>query len=86
MSPLLRKVKYISSLSFSKNDTITMVFDLENEFYKVYTGHNSTRTLITDFPNFVDNKVNFPKFGINSVNLSNLIMVVCPYDKETFRV
>jgi Tfp pilus assembly protein FimT len=65
-------IDYCKSLSFSKNDTITMVFDLENEFYKVYTGQNSARTLITDFPNFVDNKVTFPKFGINSVNLSNL--------------
>ena len=64
-------IDYCRSLSFSKNDTITMVFDLGNDFYKVYTGHNNSRQLVTNFPNFIENKVTFPKFGINSVDLSN---------------
>lgn len=64
-------IDYCKSLSFTKNDTITMVFDLENNFYKVYKGHNNARQLITNFPNFIENKVTFPKFGLSSVNLSN---------------
>ena len=63
---------YCKSLSFNKNDTITVVFDLENDFYSVYSGHNENRSIITDFPNFVDNKVTFPKFGVNSVDLSEV--------------
>jgi len=64
-------IDYCKSLSFTKNDTVTMVFDLGNDFYKVYTGHNNSRQLVTNFPNFIENKVTFPKFGINSVDLSN---------------
>lgn len=65
-------IDYCKSLSFNKNDTITVVFDLENDFYSVYSGHNENRSIITDFPNFVDNKVTFPKFGVNSVDLSEV--------------
>ena len=65
-------IDYCKSLSFNKNDTITIVFDLENDFYSVYSGHNENRYIITDFPNFIDNKVTFPKFGVNSVDLSEV--------------
>ena len=64
-------IDYCKALSFTGNDTITVVFDLDNDFYKVFSGENNNRTLITDFPNFVDNQVTFPKFGVNSVDLSN---------------
>ena len=47
-------IDHCKSLSFTKNDTVTMVFDLGNDFYKVYTGHNNSRQLVTNFPNFIE--------------------------------
>ena len=64
-------IDYSKSLSFSRNDTITMVFDLQNNVYSVYSGRDNARSVITNFPNFSNNKVNFPRFGVNEINLKN---------------
>ena len=64
-------IDYSKSLSFSTNDTITMTFDLEENVYSVYSGRNNARSIITNFPNFDDNKASFPKLGISKVNLKN---------------
>ena len=64
-------IDFCRSLSFAKNDTVTISFDLQNNTYQVYSGRNNARTLINNFPNFIDNKITFPQFGLNSIDLSN---------------
>ena len=35
------------SIAFAKNDTITIVFSAENDNYKLYTGPDANRSIIT---------------------------------------
>lgn len=39
------------TFAFGQNDTITVVFSVANDNYSFYSGHDASRTLITNFPN-----------------------------------
>jgi Tfp pilus assembly protein FimT len=64
-------IDYCRSLSFAKNDTITLLFDLTDNTYRVYSGRNNARSLITNFPNLINGKITFPKFGVSTIDLKN---------------
>ena len=64
------------SIAFAKNDTITIVFSAENDNYKLYTGPDANRSIISDFPGSNDGIVSFAsgrlaRIDISSINFNN---------------
>ena len=64
------------SIAFAKNDTITIVFSAEEDNYKLYTGPDANRSIISDFPGSNDGIVSFAsgrlaRIDISSINFNN---------------
>ena len=60
------------SIAFAKNDTITIVFSAENDNYKLYTGPDVNRSIITDFPGSNNGIVSFASGRLASINISSV--------------
>lgn len=60
------------SIAFAKNDTITIVFSAENDNYKLYTGPDANRSIISDFPGSNDGIVSFSSGRLASIDISSI--------------
>mgnify|MGYP001357651744 CR=1 FL=1 len=60
------------SIAFAKNDTITIVFSVENDNYKLYTGPDDNRSIIDDFPGSNDGMVSFATGRLASIDISSI--------------
>ena len=60
------------SIAFAKNDTITIVFSAENDNYKLYTGPDANRSIISDFPGSNDGIVSFASGRLASIDISSI--------------
>ena len=60
------------SIAFAKNDTITIVFSVENDNYKLYTGPDANRSIIDDFPGSNDGMVSFATGRLASIDISSI--------------
>ena len=58
------------SIAFAKNDTITIVFSAENDNYKLYTGPDANRSIISDFPGSNNGIVSFASGRLASIDIS----------------
>jgi len=60
------------SIAFAKNDTITIVFSVENDNYKLYTGPDANRSIIDNFPGSNDGMVSFASGRLASIDISSI--------------
>ncbi len=60
------------SIAFAKNDTITIVFSAEEDNYKLYTGPDANRSIISDFPGSNDGIVSFASGRLASIDISSI--------------
>ena len=60
------------SIAFAKNDTITIVFSAENDNYKLYTGPDANRSIISDFPGSNNGIVSFASGRLASIDISSI--------------
>ena len=67
---LTTDIDLLRSMAFARHDTLTMVFDVNNDSYTIYTGPNTSRSVVTDFYNSVSGVVAFQNARFADVDIT----------------
>ena len=63
-------IDLIRTMAFARHETLTMVFDVENDSYTVYTGPDGDRSAVTDFPNSTNGIIAFQNARFSGVDIT----------------
>ena len=64
------EIDLLRSMAFARHKTLTMVFDVENDSYTIYTGPDDSRSAVTDFPNSASGVVSFQNASFADVDIT----------------
>jgi len=67
---LTADIDLLRSMAFARHDTLTMVFDVNNDSYTIYTGPNTSRSVVTDFYNSVSGVVSLQNARFTDVDIT----------------
>ena len=63
-------IDLLRSMAFAKHDTLTMLFSIENDNYRVYNGPDNNRIIVADFSNSVNGIVSFQDASFTGVDIT----------------
>ena len=65
-------IDLIRSMAFARNDTLTIVFSINNNSYSFYSGPDSERFIMEEIPDSDNGTVTFSNSVLSNINISSV--------------